>query len=85
MKDDAADDALPGRGLEPDLDFAAQEVEFRLHGGRITTRADGVFGAGRRVVDDCAGRRVPGAAGGVGGEVKGVGEAERGVGRTAAV
>ena len=62
LEHDAADHALAGGGLEPDLDFAEEDVEFGLHCGGIASVVDGELGA-VIVVQDGARGGVPGRAG----------------------
>ena len=45
LEHDAADNSLARGGLEPDLDFAEEDVEFGLHCGRIAFVVDGELGA----------------------------------------
>ena len=81
LEHDATDHALAGGSFEPNLDFAAEDVEFGLHSRRIAFGIDGKLSA-LVVVVDSPRSRIPGFARGGFGEVVNVAYAERRVGRT---
>lgn len=55
FQDDTADNTLAGSNFHVDLDLAPEDVEFGLHGGRLTLLGHGEFGAHVIVVDDSSG------------------------------